>query len=165
MTGTKLKVTVLYDLWEEEPAEVQEEVPAPRKRKGQTKRKKKPVTARSRRNLRSFGKARSRAVVLRSRRPPAVTARTRQMWRPISSSTLRSPMRGDDTKEMQVTAFLDMHRYPLHRLRNRTRTCLRRTNRSPRRCSLLRNSSRPTSRHPICGTIDHAHDISFPAHR
>ena len=27
MTGTKLKVTVLYDLWEEEPAEVEEEVP------------------------------------------------------------------------------------------------------------------------------------------
>ena len=43
MTGTKLKVTVLYDLWEEEPAEVPEEVPVPRKRKGQTKRKKKPV--------------------------------------------------------------------------------------------------------------------------
>ena len=32
MNGTKLKVTVLYDLWEEEPAEVPEEVPAPRKR-------------------------------------------------------------------------------------------------------------------------------------
>ena len=43
MTGTKLKVTVLYDLWEEEPAEVQEELPAPRKRKGQKTRKKKPV--------------------------------------------------------------------------------------------------------------------------
>jgi len=42
MTGGKLKVTVLYDLWEEEPAEVPEEVPAPRKRKGKTKRKKKP---------------------------------------------------------------------------------------------------------------------------
>ena len=42
MTGTKLKVTVLYDLWEEEPAAAeQEEVPA-RKRKGQKKRKKKP---------------------------------------------------------------------------------------------------------------------------
>ena len=43
MAGAKLKVTVLYDLWEEEPAEVEEEVPAPRKRKGHTKRKKKPV--------------------------------------------------------------------------------------------------------------------------
>ena len=42
MTGTKLKVTVLYDLWEEEPAEEQEEAPPPRKRKGQKKRKKKP---------------------------------------------------------------------------------------------------------------------------
>ena len=40
---TKLKVTVLYDLWEEEPAEVEEEVPPPRQRKGQKKRKKKPV--------------------------------------------------------------------------------------------------------------------------
>src|SRR6185369_14909338 len=39
----KLKVTVLYDLWEEEPAEVQEEVPPPRKRKGQKKRTKKLV--------------------------------------------------------------------------------------------------------------------------
>jgi D-alanine-D-alanine ligase len=43
MAGTKLKVTVLYDLWEDAPAEAEEEVPAPRKRKGQTKRKKKPV--------------------------------------------------------------------------------------------------------------------------
>ena len=43
MAETKLKVTVLYDLWEEEPALVEEEVPTPRKRKGQTKRKKKPV--------------------------------------------------------------------------------------------------------------------------
>src|ERR1035441_3115188 len=43
MTGTKLKVTVLYDLWEEEPVAVEEEVPAPRKRKGQKKRKTKPV--------------------------------------------------------------------------------------------------------------------------
>ena len=43
MTGSKLKVTVLYDLWEEEPAEVEEEVPPPRKRKGQKPRKKKPV--------------------------------------------------------------------------------------------------------------------------
>ena len=38
----KLKVTVLYDLWEEEPAEVPEEVPAPRNRKGQKKHKKPP---------------------------------------------------------------------------------------------------------------------------
>ena len=38
-----MKVTVLYDLWEEEPVEVQEEAPPPRKRKGPKKRKKKPV--------------------------------------------------------------------------------------------------------------------------
>ncbi len=31
MTGTKLKVTVLYDLWEEEAVPVEEEVPPPRK--------------------------------------------------------------------------------------------------------------------------------------
>ena len=43
MAEAKLKVSVLYDVWEEEPAEVQEEAPAPRKRKGQTKRRKKPV--------------------------------------------------------------------------------------------------------------------------
>ena len=43
MNGTKLKVTVLYDLWEEEPVEVEEEIPPPRRRKGQKKRKKKPV--------------------------------------------------------------------------------------------------------------------------
>ena len=43
MNGTKLKLTVLYDLWEEEPAAVEEEVPAPRKRTAQKKRKKKPV--------------------------------------------------------------------------------------------------------------------------
>jgi D-alanine-D-alanine ligase len=34
MNGAKLKVTVLYDLLEEEPTEVPEEVPAPRKRAG-----------------------------------------------------------------------------------------------------------------------------------
>jgi D-alanine-D-alanine ligase len=43
MTGAKLKVTVLYDLFEEEPVEVQEEVPVPRRRKGKPKRKKMPV--------------------------------------------------------------------------------------------------------------------------
>jgi D-alanine-D-alanine ligase len=41
MAGTKLKVTVLYDLWEEEPVETPEEVPVPRK--GKKIRKKKPV--------------------------------------------------------------------------------------------------------------------------
>jgi D-alanine-D-alanine ligase len=56
MTGTKLKVTVLYDLWEEQPAEVQEEVPAPRKRKGQ-RTQEEAGKARPRRDLRSLGEA------------------------------------------------------------------------------------------------------------
>ncbi len=59
MTGIKLKVTVLYDLWEEEPAEVQEEDAAPRQRKGQKKRKKKPAKHDREEIFRSLGKARS----------------------------------------------------------------------------------------------------------
>src|ERR1039458_2001939 len=107
MTGTKLKVTVLYDLWEEQPAEVQEEVPPPRKRKGQKKRRKKPVKHDREEifeALEKLGHEPSYHVL---------DGRTQSLLSLAKSGAdlifnLTESYAGDDTKEMHVAAFLDL---------------------------------------------------------
>src|SRR6201986_3394304 len=160
MTGTKLKVSVLYDTWEEGLAEVQEEVPAPRKRKGKTKRKKKPVKHDREEIFEALGKLGHEPSYY------VLDGRTQSLVGLAKCGAdlifnLTESYAGDNTKEMQVTAFLDMIDIPY-------------TGSGPHANVLAQDKSIakkmfafygiqppyiPTS---YRGNIDHAHDISFP---
>ncbi len=160
MTGTKLKVTVLYDQWEEEPAEMQEEVPPPRKRKGQKKRKKKPIKHDREEifeALEKLGHEPSYHVL--DGRPQSLIALAKCSSDLIFNLT--ESYAGDDTKEMQVAAFLDLLEIPY-------------TGAGPHAVILAQDKSiakkmfafhgikSPYFATSYRGTIDHAHDISFP---
>src|SRR6202041_3736707 len=160
MTGGSLKVTVLYDLWEEEPSELQEEVPVPRKRKGQTKRKKKPVKQDREEifeALEKLGHEPSYHVL---------DGRSQSLFALAKCGAdlifnLTESYAGDDTKEMHVTAFLDMLEIPY-------------TGAGPHANMLAQDKSiakkmfafygiqSPYFATAYRGTIDHAHDIAFP---
>src|SRR5258707_12383528 len=160
MTGGKLKVTVLYDLWEEEPAEVQEEVPAPRKREGQTKRKKQPVKADREEIFEALEKLGHEPSYY------VLDGRTQSLFGLAKCGAdlifnLTESYAGDDTKEMHVTAFLDMLEIPY-------------TGAGPHAVTLAQDKSiakkmfafhgiqSPYFATAFRGNIDHAHDISFP---
>jgi D-alanine-D-alanine ligase len=159
MTGTKLKVTVLYDLWEEEPNEAPEEVPAPRKRKGQKKRKKPVKHDREEifEALEKLGHEPSYYVL--DGRPQSLLGLAKCGADLIFNLT--ESYAGDDTKEMHVTALLDMLDIPY-------------TGAGPHAHILAQDKSiakkmfafygiqSPYFATAYRGTIDHAHDISFP---
>src|ERR1700723_1518286 len=155
-----MKVTVLYDLWEDESAEAPEEVPAPRKRKGQTKRKKKPVKhdrEEISEALEKLGHEPSYYVL--DGRPQSLLGLATCGADLIFNLT--ESYAGDDTKEMQVTAFLDMIDIPY-------------TGAGPHANVLAQDKSiakkmfafygiqSPYFATSYRGNIDHAHDISFP---
>ena len=160
MTGTKLKVTVLYDTWEEEPAEVQEEVPSPRKRKGQKKRKKK-VEKEDREEifeaLEKLGHAPSYYVL--DGRPQTLVGLAKSGADLIFNLT--ESYAGDDSKEMHVAAFLDLLELPY-------------TGAGPHAHILAQDKSiakkmfafygiqSPYFATAYRGTLDHSHDIKFP---
>ncbi len=160
MTGTKLKVTVLYDLWEENPTEVQEEAPVPRKRKGQKKRKKKPIKHDREEifeALEKLGHEPSYHVL--DGRPQSLIALAKCSSDLIFNLT--ESYAGDDTKEMHVAAFLDLLEIPY-------------TGAGPHAVILAQDKSiakkmfafhgikSPYFATSYRGTIDHAHDIAFP---
>jgi D-alanine-D-alanine ligase len=160
MTARKLKITILYDLWEEEPAEVEEEIPAPRKRKGKTKRKKKPVKEDREQifdALEKLGHEPSYYVL--DGRPQSLFGLAKCGADLIFN--LIESYAGDDTKEMHVAAFLDMLEIPY-------------TGAGPHAVTLAQDKSiakkmfafhgiqSPYFATSYRGAIDHAHDISFP---
>src|SRR5277367_795132 len=160
MTGIKLKVTVLYDLWEEQPAEVQEEDPAPRKHKGQKKRKKKPPKHDREEIFEALEKLGHEPsyYVLDGRRQSLLGL---GKCGADLIFNLTESYAGDDTKEMHVTAFLDLLDIPY-------------TGAGPHAHILAQDKSiakkmfafygiqSPYFATAYRGTIDHAHDISFP---
>src|SRR6201986_3672899 len=160
MTGTKLKVTVLYDLWEEEPAPVEEEPPPPRKRTGQKKRKKKPVKHDREEGFEALVKlGHEPSYYVLNGRSQSLLGLTKCGADLIFNLT--ESYAGDDTKEMQVTAFLDMIDIPY-------------TGSGPHANVLAQDKSiakkmfafygiqSPYFATSYRGNIDHAHDISFP---
>ncbi len=160
MTGTKLKVTVLYDLWEEEPAEVQEEAPPPRKRKGQKKRKKKPVKHDREEIFEALVKlGHEPSYHVLDGRPQSLISLAKSGADLIFNLT--ESYAGDDTKEMHVAAFLDILDIPF-------------TGAGPHAVILAQDKSiakkmfafygikSPYFATAWRGTIDHAHDIAFP---
>ncbi|MGO8933960.1 MAG: ATP-grasp domain-containing protein [Terracidiphilus sp.] len=160
MTGTKLKVTVLYDLWEEEPAEEQEEAPPPRKRKGQKKRKKKPVKHDREEIFEALVKlGHEPSYHVLDGRPQSLISLAKSGADLIFNLT--ESYAGDDTKEMHVAAFLDILDIPF-------------TGAGPHAVILAQDKSiakkmfafygikSPYFATAWRGTIDHAHDIAFP---
>lgn len=157
----KLKVTVLYDLWEEEPAEVQEEVPPPRKRKGKKPtRKKKPVKHDREEIFEALEKlGHEPSYYVLDGRPQSLVGLAKCGADLIFNLT--ESYAGDDTKEMHVTAFLDLLDIPY-------------TGAGPHANILAQDKSIAKKmfafygiRSPFFATayrghIDHAHDIAFP---
>jgi D-alanine-D-alanine ligase len=111
MTGKKLKVAVLYDLWEEEPAEQQEEAPAPRKRKGQKKHKKKIVKEDREEIFEALEKlGHEPSYYVLDGRPQSLLGLAKCGADLVFNLT--ESYAGDDTKEMHVAAFLDLLEIP-----------------------------------------------------
>jgi D-alanine-D-alanine ligase len=160
MTGGKLKVTVLYDLWEEEPVEVQEEVPAPRKRKGQTKRRKKPVKHDREQIFEALEKlGHEPSYYVLDGRPHSLLGLAKCGADLIFNIT--ESYGGDDTKEMHVTAFLDMLEIPYTGAGPHAHT-LAQDKSIAKKMFAFYGIQSPYFATAYRGTIDHAHDIKFP---
>jgi D-alanine-D-alanine ligase len=160
MTGGKLKVTVLYDLWEEEPAEVQEEIPAPRKRKGQTKRRKKPVKHDREQIFEALEKlGHEPSYYVLDGRPQSLLGLAKCGADLIFNIT--ESYAGDDTKEMHVTAFLDMLDIPYTGAGPHAHT-LAQDKSIAKKMFAFYGIQSPYFATAYRGTIDHAHDIKFP---
>jgi len=160
MTGAKLKVTVLYDLWEEQPAEVQEETPAPRKRKGQKKRKKKPVKHDREEIFEALGKlGHEPSYYVLDGRPQSLLGLAKCSADLIFNLT--ESYAGDDTKEMHVTAFLEMLDIPYTGAGPHAHT-LAQDKSIAKKIFAFYGIQSPYFATAYRGTIDHAHDIAFP---
>ena len=162
MTGTKLKVTVLYDLWEEGQAEAQEEAPPPRRRKGvrAKKRKKKPVKHDREEifdALTKLGHEPSYHVL---------DGRTQSLMGLSKCGAdlifnLTESYAGDDTKEMHVTALLDMLEIPYTGAGPHA-NILAQDKSIAKKMFAFHGIQSPYFATAYRGTIDHAHDIKFP---
>jgi D-alanine-D-alanine ligase len=160
MTGTKLKVTVLYDLWEEEPAEVQEEAPAARKHKGAKKRKKKPV---------KHDREEIFEALEKLGHEPSYHVLNGRLQSLLGLAkcgadlifNLTESYAGDDTKEMQVTAFLDLLEIPYTGAGPHA-NMLAQDKSIAKKMFAFHGIQSPYFATAYRGTIDHAHDISFP---
>lgn len=160
MAGSKLKVTVLYDLWEEEPAEVQEEDPASRKRKGQKKRKRKPPKHDREEifeALEKLGHEPSYHVL--DGRSQSLFALARCGADLIFNLT--ESYAGDDTKEMHVTAFLDLLDLPYTGAGPHAHI-LAQDKAIAKKMFAFHGIQSPYFATAWRGNIDHAHDIAFP---
>src|SRR3569832_762862 len=160
MPGTKLKVTVLYDLFEEEPAAAQEDTTVQRKRKGKPKRKKKPPKPDREEIFEALEKlGHEPSYYVLDGRPQSLLGLGKCGADLIFNLT--ESYAGDDTKEMHVTAFLDLLDIPY-------------TGSGPHGHILAQDKSiakkmfafhgiqSPYFATAYRGNIDHAHDIAFP---
>jgi D-alanine-D-alanine ligase len=160
MAGTKLKVTVLYDSWEEQPTVTQEEAAAPRPRKGQKKRTTKPVKHDREEifeALQKLGHEPSYYVL---------DGRTQSLFGLAKCGAdlifnLTESYAGDDTKETHVTAFLDMLDIP-YTGSGPHANILAQDKAIAKKMFAFYGIRSPYFATAYRGTIDHAHDIAFP---
>src|ERR1700690_2695315 len=155
-----MKVTVLYDLWEDEPAEVEEKVPAPRKRKGPKKRKKKPVKHDREEIFEALGKlGHEPSYHVLNGRSQSLLGLAKCGADLIFNLT--ESYAGDDTKEMQVTAFLDLLDIPYTGAGPHAHILAQDKSGAKKMFALYEIQS-PYFATAYRGNIDHAHDIAFP---
>src|SRR5579863_1065582 len=157
MTGRKLKVTVLYDLWEEGSTDEPEEVPAPRRRKGQKKRPVKHDREEIFEALTKLGHEPTYHVL--DGRPQSLVALAKCNADLIFNLT--ESYAGDDTKEMQVTAFLDLLDIPYTGAGPHA-TILAQDKSIAKKMFAFYGIQSPYFATSYRGNIDHAHDIKFP---
>src|SRR5271168_4271530 len=161
MAGTKLKVTVLYDLWEEDAVPVEEEVPAPRKRAtGKKKRKKKPVKHDREEVFEALGKLGHEPSYY------VLNGRTQSLLSLAKCGAnlifnLTESYAGDNTKEMQVTAFLDILDIPYTGAGPHA-NMLAQDKSIAKKMFAFHGIQSPSFATAYRGVIDHAHDIGFP---
>jgi D-alanine-D-alanine ligase len=155
-----MKVTVLYDLWEEEPVEVEEEVPAPRKRKGQPKRKKKPVKQDREEIFEALIKlGHEPSYYVLNGRPQSLLGLAKCNADLIFNLT--ESYAGDDTKEMQIAAYLDLLEIPYTGAGPHA-TILAQDKSIAKKMFAFYEIQSPYFATAYRGHIDHAHDVKFP---
>jgi D-alanine-D-alanine ligase len=104
MNGTKLKIAVLYDVWEEEPAEPAVEKPARRKKGVKPRRKEKHDREEIFEALQKLGHEPFYQVV--DGRTASLSALAKCGADLVFNLT--ESFAGDDTKDMNITAYLDL---------------------------------------------------------
>jgi D-alanine-D-alanine ligase len=155
-----MKITVLYDLWEEEPVEVPEEVPTPRKRKGPAKRKKKPVKHDREEIFEALEKlGHEPSYYVLNGRAQSLLGLAKCGADLIFNIT--ESYAGDNTKEMQVTAFLDMLDIPYTGAGPHA-NILAQDKAIAKKMFAFHGIQSPYFATAFRGHIDHAHDIAFP---
>jgi D-alanine-D-alanine ligase len=160
MTGPKLKVTVLYDLWEEAPIEVEEEVPTPRRKKGQKKRKKRPVKHDREEIFEALEKlGHEPSYYILDGRMQSLLGLAKCNADLIFNLT--ESYAGDDTKEMHVAAFLDMLEIPYTGAGPHAHILAQDKSIAKKMFSFYGIQS-PYFATSYRGALDHAHDIAFP---
>jgi D-alanine-D-alanine ligase len=160
MTAKKLKVTILYDLWDEEPVEAAEEAPPTRKRKGQKKRKKKPVKEDREQIFEALEKlGHEPSYYVLDGRPQSLFGLAKCGADLIFNLT--ESYAGDDTKEMHVTAFLDMLEIPYTGAGPHAHI-LAQDKSIAKKMFAFHDIQSPYFATAYRGAIDHAHDIAFP---
>jgi D-alanine-D-alanine ligase len=104
MTAAKLKIAVLYDVWEEEPAEPEVEKPVRRKKGAKPRRKEKHDREEIFEALEKLGHEPFYQVV--DGRPASLSALAKCGADLVFNLT--ESFAGDDTKDMNITAYLDL---------------------------------------------------------
>ena len=104
MNGAKLKIAVLYDVWEEEPAEPEVEKPARRKKGAKPRRKEKHDREEIFEALGKLGHEPFYQVV--DGRTASLSALAKCGADLVFNLT--ESFAGDDTKDMNITAYLDL---------------------------------------------------------
>lgn len=160
MAGSKLKVTILYDVWEDETAEVQAEAPPPRKRKGQKKRKKKEEKEDRQEIFEALEKlGHEPSYYVLDGRPQTLLGLAKCGTDLVFNLT--ESYAGDDTKEMNVAAYLDLLEIPYTGAGPHA-TILAQDKAIAKKMFAFHGIQSPYFATVYRGTIDHAHDINFP---
>src|SRR5580704_3717683 len=157
-----MKVTVLYDLWEEGQAEAQEEAPPPRRRKGTRakKRKKKPEKQDREQIFEALEKlGHQPSYYVLDGRPQSLLGLAKCNADLIFNLT--ESYAGDDTKEMQIAAFLDLLEIPYTGAGPHA-TILAQDKSIAKKMFAFYGIQSPYFATCYRGHIDHAHDIKFP---
>jgi D-alanine-D-alanine ligase len=155
-----MKITVLYDLWEEDPAIAPEDIPEPRRRKGQAKRKKKPVKQDREEIFEALEKlGHEPSYYVLDGRPQTLVGLAKCNADLIFNLT--ESYAGDDTKEMQIAAFLDLLEIPYTGAGPHA-TILAQDKSIAKKMFAFYGIQSPYFATAYRGHIDHAHDIKFP---
>ncbi|MGC2618313.1 MAG: D-alanine--D-alanine ligase, partial [Acidobacteriaceae bacterium] len=156
-----LKITILHDVWEDGPPEPEPEpVKAPRARKG-TRRKKKKDPLHDREEI-------FEALTKLGHEPSyhVLDGRNQSLLALAKSSAdlifnLTESYAGDDTKEMQIAAFLDLLEIPYTGAGPHA-TILAQDKSIAKKMFAFYGIQSPYFATSYRGHIDHAHDIKFP---